>query len=407
MPTESNKIIDMVFELMRDKEISQTELAQRLHWTKSKLSKVLNGFQKLTTDDLYDLSAALGIANPAILMKADINAVEDKFYNRGLIIDALRDLREAEDFESQRDIVENKIVGILEAYLSLASDGRNARSRSNHLSYNSASRAAFERRGEKPSINWGVMVRDINPLVDRTNHITVGLFLNQDRTSVCLAIVKKSFSDIDSETVKALCTIVEERDSSWIVGGIAHDYPLIRRERVICMKAFSISELSDELTFKSELLKAYDLYSELVSAYMDRVMQGFLESQRKVEAENRDSAKKAAIRTRNNADAMKQANYTCEINADHMTFENPRTGKPFMKAFRLIPLSNRDKIKGDLDCTANVCCLCPNCFEHVQNGTDSDRQEMLTKLYFSHKEALEKSGISVTLMQVFKFNGME
>ena len=33
MPTESNKIIDMVFEIMREKEISQTELSNSLHWT--------------------------------------------------------------------------------------------------------------------------------------------------------------------------------------------------------------------------------------------------------------------------------------------------------------------------------------------------------------------------------------
>ena len=105
MPTESNKIIDMVFEIMREKNISQTELSNRLHWTKSKLSKVLNGAQRLTTDDLYDFSAALRIANPAILMKADIDAVDDKLWSKGQIIEAMKMFTIAEDYADRRSII--------------------------------------------------------------------------------------------------------------------------------------------------------------------------------------------------------------------------------------------------------------------------------------------------------------
>lgn len=407
MPTESNKIIAMVIELMNDKNISQTELAMRLHWPKSKLSKVLNGQQKLTSDDLYNLTAALGIANPAILMKADVSAIDDPFFHKGLIIDAFQELKDAEEYDEQREIVENKIVCIFSDYLSLASDGRRAIAKSNRMSFNFARKAIFEDRGEKLPIGWGIMVKDINPLVDRTNHITVGLYWNTDRSEICLAVVRKNFSDIDRETQELLRKIVDQKDNSWTIGGLAHGFPVIAKHSLICHKVFNISDVGDELEFKGELIKAYDLYSELVSEYMDRVVQGYIESKRKAEVEEKETSRKAAIYRKNNIAALKRSNYTCEISPDHVTFVNPKTGKQYMQAAHLIPIVNQDKVDGNLGDVANICCLCPNCAAKMQFGSDADRQEILTKLYLDHKNDLEKAGITVTLMQVFKMNGME
>lgn len=406
MPTESNKIIDMIFEIMREKEISQTELSNRLHWTKSKLSKVLNSQQRLTTDDLFDLSAALGIANPAILMKADVDAVDDKFFAPGQITETMKMFERAEEYNEQKNIIENKIAPVFSTYLSLMSDGRVARTKDNRTMFNSSSRRAFEMRGETIPIHWGVMVRDINPLVDKTNRLTVGMWWNGNRDVVYLAIVLKEYVPLDNELIEEFHNLIERKFDTWSMEKRVEEIPFFRRG-LICNKVFKVDNLYDELKFKSELLNAYDLYTELVEYYMDMVMYGFTESRKEVAELKKVEEARNIVQLKNNAIALKKADYTCEFNPAHESFINPKTGEKFMKAIHLIPVCKQNQIDADLSCVANICCLCSTCADHIKFGTDADRQEMLMQLYLKHKNDLETAGINLTLMQVFKFNDME
>lgn len=406
MPTESNKIIDMVFEIMREKNISQTELSNRLHWTKSKLSKVLNGTQRLTTDDLYDFSAALGIANPAILMKADIDAVDDKLWSKGQIIEAMKMFTIAEDYADQRSIIENKIAPIFSSYLSLMTDGRVARAKDNRMMFNTASRQRFVMKGEEIPIHWGVMVRDLNPLVDKTNRLTLGIWWNGKRDVAFLAIVLKEYVSYDGELIESFHHVVNKDGGNWSMEKKVEEIPYLRRG-LVCYKTFEVSELNDELTFKSELLSAYNLYADLVEHYMNMVMHGFTASRKESVEVSKAAEMRTAVTIRNNAMALKKAGYQCEANSNHTTFINPNTGKNFMQAMHLIPISAQNNFNVSLDIPANVCCLCPNCAALLHHGSDSDRQEMLMQLYMKHKPDLEEAGISITLMELFKANGME
>lgn len=248
MPTESNKIIGMIFEIMREKEISQTELSNRLHWTKSKLSKVLNSQQSLTPDDLFDLSAALGIANPAILMKADVDAVDDKFFAPDQITETMKMFERAEEYNEQKNIIENKIAPVFNTYLSLMSDGRVARTKDNRTMFNSSSRRAFEMRGETIPIRWGVMVRDINLLVDKTNRLTVGMWWNGNRDVVYLAIVLKEYVPLDNELIEEFHNLIERKFDTWSMEKRVEEIPFFRRG-LICNKVFKVDNLYDELNF--------------------------------------------------------------------------------------------------------------------------------------------------------------
>lgn len=406
MPTESNKIIDMVFEIMREKDISQTELSNRLHWTKSKLSKVLNGIQRLTTDDLYDLSAALGIANPAILMKADINAVDDKYFGPGQITEAMLLFKSAQEFSEQKDIIENKIAPAFSAYLSLMTDGRVARAKDNRMMYNSAARDRYLSKGEPVPIHWGVMVRDLNPLVDKTNRLTLGLWWNDTRDLVYLALVLKESVTYDRDLIDSFHQIVERNQGTWSLEKKVEDIPFLRRG-LVCYKEFRAGELYDELKFKDELLEAYNLYTDLVEYYMNMVLQGFAESRREDLELSKKEEKRAASQIKNNALALKKAGYQCEIAPEHTTFINPKTGEQYMQAVHLIPYSAQGNFENDLMVAANICCLCPNCAAKIRFGSDADRQEMLMQMYMKHKKELEKNGLSVSLMELFKANGME
>lgn len=406
MPTESNKIIQMVARIMDEKNITQAELAERLHWARPKLSKVLNGQQRINTEDLYDLSAALGIANPAILLKEDINAVDDRFFNVGRMIDALKEFQYAQEYEEQREIAENRIVPLFMKYLSLSGDGRIANTRC-------ARRPGYSystmRNMEEPSTGWMVMVNDINPFVKKAIPFTLGMYWSDDRSFFYLAIAVKEMFPLEKSIVDELQAGALRQEKEWSLERYVDDIPLLGRKyrKLICSKRFEVETVVDELQFRDELVNAYNLYTEFAEHYMEMVLEGFSDKRHEAEQVISVAENRAVESAKNRTVALEKAKYTCEFNPEHETFISPQTGKQFMQAVHLIPISSQNSFENSLETPANICCLCPNCAARMHHGSDADRQEMLMQMYMKHKTELEKAGLSVTLMELFKANGME
>ena len=97
------------------------------------------------------------------------------------------------------------------------------------------------------------------------------------------------------------------------------------------------------------------------------------------------------------ADSLKKADFLCEIDTNHKSFISNVTGKNYMEAHHLIPISKQDDFEYSLDKVANVKCICPNCHRLIHHGTSSDKKIAIEKLYNKSKVNLEKIGLSIDL----------
>ena len=101
--------------------------------------------------------------------------------------------------------------------------------------------------------------------------------------------------------------------------------------------------------------------------------------------------------------ALEKSQYKCDIDRTHKTFIT-KNNKPYMEAHHLIPLSSQELFNtSGLDSVANIVCICPNCHRNLHYGKDII--PMLEKIYNERKQALEKSGITITfeeLLELYK-----
>lgn len=94
--------------------------------------------------------------------------------------------------------------------------------------------------------------------------------------------------------------------------------------------------------------------------------------------------------------SIKSARYLCEINPIHKTFIAKRTGEQYMEGHHAIPMSKQDAFDVSLDIYANIICLCPICHRLLHYGQDSEKDNLLNKIYYDRSSRLEKSGIKLS-----------
>ena len=104
--------------------------------------------------------------------------------------------------------------------------------------------------------------------------------------------------------------------------------------------------------------------------------------------------------------AKEQANWKCDMDADHITFTSQFDDNPYMEAHHLIPMAVQDFYENSLDFVGNIICLCPTCHRKIYYAIDSDKKEMLQVLFKKRKQAYEDKGISITLQDLYKHYGM-
>lgn len=112
------------------------------------------------------------------------------------------------------------------------------------------------------------------------------------------------------------------------------------------------------------------------------------------------NAKEAAL-------ALYLADYQCEIDATHETFISKATKRNFTEAHHLVPLAQHiNFLEVDLDRSANIVSLCPNCHRKIHNSEDKEQLQMVNTLLKKKKDKLEQVGIEVTLTQLKAFYGI-
>lgn len=93
--------------------------------------------------------------------------------------------------------------------------------------------------------------------------------------------------------------------------------------------------------------------------------------------------------------SIESAGYKCEINSNHKTFTVKRTGKPYMEGHHALPMKYQNRFQNSLDIYANVICLCPTCHMLLHYGVESEKMNVVNKIYYDRSDRLAASGIKI------------
>ncbi|MGL6057870.1 MAG: HNH endonuclease [Culicoidibacterales bacterium] len=103
------------------------------------------------------------------------------------------------------------------------------------------------------------------------------------------------------------------------------------------------------------------------------------------------------------ANAVKFANYQCEIDTNHPSFIRRTNGENYTESHHLIPMAVQEDFEYSLDVEENVVSLCSNCHNCLHYGADESREEYLDKLFDKRKVMLEKVGLEIELEALKKY----
>lgn len=101
-------------------------------------------------------------------------------------------------------------------------------------------------------------------------------------------------------------------------------------------------------------------------------------------------------------EALEKANYICEIDSFHETFISHVSGKRYMEAHHLIPLSLQEEFDYDLDVPGNIVSLCPNCHRKIHHAHYDEKANDISYLFRLKKQSLEDFGIHISSKNLLK-----
>jgi 5-methylcytosine-specific restriction protein A len=102
------------------------------------------------------------------------------------------------------------------------------------------------------------------------------------------------------------------------------------------------------------------------------------------------------------AAALKDANYKCALDENHITFTNKSSGKPYVEAHHLIHLSTQAEFEYELDCIENIVSLCPTCHRLLHHGADHEKEQSIEALYEIMVDGLSNKKIYLPLPELKK-----
>lgn len=125
---------------------------------------------------------------------------------------------------------------------------------------------------------------------------------------------------------------------------------------------------------------------------------------KKKKAPTKVSSSEAYPRDTNTAlNALKIAEYKCEIDSEHPTFIRKKNNLPYTEPHHLIPMAYSDNFDFSLDVEENIVSLCSNCHNQIHYGKDVE--VILQPLYEKRKDLLARAGIYIAyaeLLEMYK-----
>jgi 5-methylcytosine-specific restriction enzyme A len=101
--------------------------------------------------------------------------------------------------------------------------------------------------------------------------------------------------------------------------------------------------------------------------------------------------------------AIINSKFQCEIDRTHITFKSRVTGKPYLEAHHLVPISRQELFQSSIDVTANIVALCPNCHRSIHHAVVNEKKDLLKNLFEQRKERLDKCNIKVTFDDLYSY----
>ena len=95
--------------------------------------------------------------------------------------------------------------------------------------------------------------------------------------------------------------------------------------------------------------------------------------------------------------ALKEANYKCEFDENHITFTSKETMKNYVEGHHLIPISKHAEFKYDIDVKENIISLCPECHRMLHFAKKEQTRGLLHTLLNNRIERLTKVGLEITI----------
>lgn len=108
---------------------------------------------------------------------------------------------------------------------------------------------------------------------------------------------------------------------------------------------------------------------------------------------------------RKKANAIRKANFLCEISNSHPLFKSRTTNQNYVEGHHLIPLQQEDNFSFSLDIETNIVALCPHCHRLLHHGKKEDIKPLLDLLFQKRKKALADKGIQLTWEQICSYYG--
>jgi 5-methylcytosine-specific restriction protein A len=103
------------------------------------------------------------------------------------------------------------------------------------------------------------------------------------------------------------------------------------------------------------------------------------------------------------AEAIRAAQFNCEIDPSHKTFVSRAKNQRYVEAHHLIPISQQSRFHSPLDIVANVVALCANCHRLLHYGVENDRRSLLMTLFKERKTRLLEKSINVRPNDFLRF----
>lgn len=93
--------------------------------------------------------------------------------------------------------------------------------------------------------------------------------------------------------------------------------------------------------------------------------------------------------------AIERAGFQCEVDHGHKTFNCSATGKQYVEAHHLMPLSAQHSLGAgrNLDIPENIVALCPTCHRRFHHEEKASRIVLLMQVYEQRKAALMSAGL--------------
>ncbi|QJB34619.1 DUF3578 domain-containing protein [Chitinophaga oryzae] len=96
------------------------------------------------------------------------------------------------------------------------------------------------------------------------------------------------------------------------------------------------------------------------------------------------------------SEALRRAQYRCEVDSTHTTFISKKNKHQFVEAHHFLPMAMQDNFPYSIDVPENIIALCPNCHRAFHHGENDYKKELINLFYGERILGLQRRGIDIS-----------